>query len=81
MYNQYPKLLRFTQDRTSMKGVDAEVSPIYVGTGLVEQNKICSTVAFAESYLYYSMIGKSYGNLVADSVSAIFYIKGDVELT
>ena len=62
-----------------MKGVDAEVGPNYVGTGLVVQNKICSTVAFAESYLYYSMIVNHIGNLVADSVSAIFLFKGDVE--
>ncbi|SPF41557.1 conserved hypothetical protein [Candidatus Desulfosporosinus infrequens] len=39
-----------------MKGVDAEVGLNYVGTRLVGQNKICSIVAFAESYLYYSMI-------------------------
>jgi len=44
-----------------VKGVDAEVGSNYVGIGLVEQNKICSTVAFAESYLYYNMIGKPYG--------------------
>jgi hypothetical protein len=38
------------------KGIDAEAGLDCVGTELGGQNKICPTVAFAESYLFYIMI-------------------------
>jgi hypothetical protein len=56
LYNQYPERRGQRKIVAPEKGVNAEVGPGCAGTGLGGQNKICPTVAVAESYLYYKMI-------------------------